>query len=141
MPDAVPWLELSDAVPDAVPLELFELLVLLLSVVPVPDVVSLVWPPVLGCEPPVVWLKSVVPDGVLLAASGGSDRHALVIEHQLRPLFAFFQTLTLPLGVYATDADFADYRISSPALLERIALATQRALPLLKPRQRVAQPA
>ena len=27
MPDAVLWLELSDAVPDAVPLELFELLV------------------------------------------------------------------------------------------------------------------
>ena len=62
MPDAVPWLELSDAVPDAVPLEL------LLSAVPVPEVVSLVWPPVLGCEPPVVWLESVVPDGVLLLA-------------------------------------------------------------------------
>ena len=68
MPDAVPWLELSDAVPDAVPLELFELLVLLLSAVPVPEVVSLVWPPVLGCEPSVVWLESVVPDGVPLLA-------------------------------------------------------------------------
>lgn len=51
MPDAVPWLELSDAVPDAVPLEL---LVLLLSVDPVPDVLSLVWSPVLGCELSVV---------------------------------------------------------------------------------------
>ena len=48
MPDAVPWLELSDAVPDAVPLELFELLVLPLSVDPVPDVLPLVWSPVLG---------------------------------------------------------------------------------------------
>ena len=66
MPDAVPWLELSDAVPDAVPLELFELLVLLPSAVPVPEVLSLVWPPVLGCEPSVVWLESVVPDGVPL---------------------------------------------------------------------------
>lgn len=65
MPDAVPWLELSDAVPEAVPLEL---LVLLLSAVPVPDVVSLVWPPVLGCEPSVVWLESVVSDGVPLFA-------------------------------------------------------------------------
>ena len=63
MPDAVPWLELSDAVPEAVPLEL---LVLLLSAVPVPDVVSLVWPPVFGCEPSVVWLESVVPDAVPL---------------------------------------------------------------------------
>ena len=65
MPDAVPWLELSDAVPDAVPLEL---LVLLLSVDPVPDVLSLVWSPVLGCELSVVWLESVVPDGVPLLA-------------------------------------------------------------------------
>lgn len=65
MPDAVPWLELSDAVPEAVPLEL---LLLLLSAVPVPDVVSLVWPPVFGCEPSVVWLESVVPDGVPLLA-------------------------------------------------------------------------
>ena len=65
MPDAVPWLELSDAVPEAVPLEL---LVLLLSAVPVPDVVSLVWPPVFGCEPSVVWHESVVPDGVPLLA-------------------------------------------------------------------------
>ena len=51
MPDAVPWLELSDGVPDAVPLELFEpfeLLVLLLSVDSVPDVLPLVWSPVLG---------------------------------------------------------------------------------------------
>lgn len=63
MPDVVPWLELSDAVPDAVPLEL---LVLLLSVDPVPDVVSLVWSPVLGCELSVVWLESVVPDCVPL---------------------------------------------------------------------------
>ena len=65
MPDAVPWLELSDAVPEAVPLEL---LVLLLSAAPVPDVVSLVWSPVFGCEPSVVWLESVVPDGVPLLA-------------------------------------------------------------------------
>lgn len=62
----MPWLELSDAVPDAVPLELFEPLVLLLSVDPVPDVLSLVWSPVLGCELSVVWLESVVPDCVPL---------------------------------------------------------------------------
>lgn len=60
----MPWLELSDVVPDVVPLELL----LLLSAVPVPEVVSLVWPPVLGCEPSVVWLESVVPDGVPLLA-------------------------------------------------------------------------
>ena len=65
MPDVVSWLELSDVVPDAVPLEL---LVLLLSAAPVPDVVSLVWPPVFGCEPSVVCLELVVSDGVPLLA-------------------------------------------------------------------------
>ena len=58
----MPWFELSDAVPDVVPLELL----LLLFAVPVPEVLSLVWSPVLGCEPSVVWLESVVPDGVPL---------------------------------------------------------------------------
>lgn len=38
-----------------------------------------------------------------LLACGGSDRHALVIEHQLRPLFAFFGAKTLATGVFLTD--------------------------------------
>lgn len=68
---------------------------------------------------------------VLLAATGGSDRHALIIEHQERPLFAFFQALTLPLGVYAKDSDFTGYEISSPELEERIAKAVLAGLPLV----------
>ncbi|AUT76223.1 FMN reductase [Paraburkholderia hospita] len=68
---------------------------------------------------------------VLLAATGGSDRHALVIDHQLRPLFSFFQARTLPIGVYASEVDFNGYAISNPALEERIALAVTRALPWL----------
>ncbi|WP_084494783.1 FMN reductase [Alkanindiges illinoisensis] len=69
---------------------------------------------------------------VLLAASGGSDRHALVLEHQLRPLFSFFQAQTLPIGVYATDQDFTNYQVSSSVLLERIKLAATRALPVFQ---------
>jgi FMN reductase len=69
---------------------------------------------------------------VLLAATGGSDRHALVIDHQLRPLFSFFQALTLPIGVYAVEKDFNGYEIASPALRERIALAAARAVPHLR---------
>ena len=68
---------------------------------------------------------------VLLAATGGGERHALMIEHQLRPLFAFFQALTLPLGVYASDTDFQRYTITSEVLRQRIALAADRALPLV----------
>ncbi|OTG85003.1 FMN reductase [Acinetobacter sp. ANC 4648] len=70
---------------------------------------------------------------VLLAASGGSDRHALILEHQLRPLFSFFQAQTLPIGVYATDLDFTpEYTIKSEAIQERITLAVARALPILE---------
>ncbi|MCL7713843.1 FMN reductase [Stenotrophomonas mori] len=69
---------------------------------------------------------------VLLAATGGSDRHALMIDHQLRPLFSFFQARTLPLGVYATDKDFVAYQLHAEDLLQRARLAVQRALPLLE---------
>lgn len=74
---------------------------------------------------------ALVDTPVLLAATGGSERHALVIDHQLRPLFSFFQARTLPLGVYATDQDFLDYRLHNDALVERASLAVQRALPLI----------
>src|SRR5205807_2048445 len=32
---------------------------------------------------------------VLLTATGGGDRHALIVEHQLRPLFGFFEAFAL----------------------------------------------
>ena len=75
---------------------------------------------------------ALVDTPVLLAATGGSDRHALIIEHQFRPLFGFFQALTLPLGVYANDSDFTGYRVSSLDLHERIDRAVARALPLIR---------
>jgi len=75
---------------------------------------------------------ALIDKPVLLAATGGSERHALVIDHQLRPLFSFFQARTLPLGVYATDKDFVDHRLQDEAVIERAGLAVQRALPLVE---------
>lgn len=83
--------------------------------------------------------EALVGVPVLLAATGGSDRHALVIDHQLRPLFSFFQANTLPVGVYAVEQDFDNYRVTSPALLNRIALAVERALPQLQHRPASAE--
>ena len=71
---------------------------------------------------------------VVLTATGGSDRHALLVEHQMRPLFGFFQALTLPLGIYASERDFLDYRIESPELAERIATSTDRIVPVVRAR-------
>ena len=48
---------------------------------------------------------ALVGTPVLLAATGGGERHALILEHQMRPLFGFFQALTLPLGIFATEGE------------------------------------
>jgi FMN reductase len=68
---------------------------------------------------------------VLLTATGGTDRHALVIEHQLRPLFAFFKALTLPTGVFALDVDFENYRLTRPEVAARLSQAADEAAALV----------
>ncbi len=85
----------------------------------------------------------VAPDAlvnrpVLLAANGGSDRHALVVDHQLRPLFGFFRALTVPSAVYASEADFDGYVVRSDALRSRIAEAAVQAAALLRARGHTA---
>ncbi|MES2169537.1 MAG: FMN reductase [Actinomycetota bacterium] len=85
-------------------------------------------------------LFDLVPQGalagtpVIVAASGGSDLHSLVIEHELKPLFAFFDAATVPLGVYAKDADYSDYAVTGEVLLDRIERATSAAAGLLERR-------
>jgi FMN reductase len=48
----------------------------------------------------------IVAKPVLLAATGGSARHALVIDDQMRPLFAYLRAFTLPTSVYAAPEDW-----------------------------------
>lgn len=74
---------------------------------------------------------ALVGTPVLLAATGGSDRHALSVDHQLRPLFSFFRAQTVPSAVYASEADFDGYTVRSPALLARVEEAAQQAADLL----------
>lgn len=69
---------------------------------------------------------------VLVAATGGGERHALILEHQLRPLFGFFQALTLPVGVYASDSDFEAYELVSADVRRRVSQAVGRSLPLIE---------
>jgi FMN reductase len=75
--------------------------------------------------------EALVGKPTLLAATGGSDRHALVVDQELRPLFSFFRTHTVPSAVYATDADFNGYAVQSDTLLTRIHEATGQASRLL----------
>jgi FMN reductase len=57
---------------------------------------------------------------VILAATGGTPLHGLMAEHQLRPLFGFFNALSLPTAIYATEVDFTEYVITNLAVHERI---------------------
>jgi FMN reductase len=59
----------------------------------------------------------------ILAATGGSHLHGLVTEHQLRPLLSFFNAVTIPTTIYATEADFDDGRLVSAAVIARIGRA------------------
>ncbi|MFD7408912.1 FMN reductase [Streptomyces sp. NPDC059866] len=43
---------------------------------------------------------------VLVAATGGTARHSLVLEHALRPLFAYLRAVVVPTGVYAASEDW-----------------------------------
>lgn len=78
---------------------------------------------------------------VLLTATGGGEKHALVIEHQLRPLFGFFEAVTLPVGVYASAADFTGGRPASDAVLARLDRAVDQFGPWLCPAPRSADAA
>ena len=43
---------------------------------------------------------------VLVAATAGTARHSLVLEHALRPLFAYLRAVVVPTGVFAATEDF-----------------------------------
>jgi FMN reductase len=43
---------------------------------------------------------------VLVAATAGTARHSLVLDHALRPLFAYLHAVVVPTGVFAATDDF-----------------------------------
>jgi len=63
--------------------------------------------------------RSLIGTPVALLAIGGSDRHALVIEHQLRPLFAFFQAQPLGTGLFVSERELVDGRFASVPAQQR----------------------
>ena len=45
---------------------------------------------------------------VLIAATAGTARHSLVLDHALRPLFAYLHAVVVPTGVFAATDDFGN---------------------------------
>jgi len=83
-------------------------------------------------------MTALVGKPVVIAATGGGSRHALVVEHQLRPLFGFFSALTIPTSVYAEDRSFEGTKQVDPGILARIELAAGQTATLIRA-QRLGQ--
>jgi FMN reductase len=58
---------------------------------------------------------------LLIAATGGTPRHSLAIEHALRPLFAYLNAAVVATGVYAAAEDWGGGGVTADgSLVERI---------------------
>ena len=64
---------------------------------------------------------------VVLAATAGTARHALVADDQMRPMFAYLRAMTVPTSVFAAPEDWSD-----PALNKRIDRAATELVLLLR---------
>ncbi|MFI1534552.1 CE1759 family FMN reductase [Streptomyces anandii] len=68
---------------------------------------------------------------VLIAATGGTARHSLVLDHALRPLFAYLRAVVVPTGVYAASEDWGAEGL--PDRIERAAAELAALVPATLP--------
>jgi FMN reductase len=71
----------------------------------------------------VIGKEALDGQSVLLAATAGTARHSLVLEHAMRPLFAYLRALPVPTGVFAAPEDWGPGGSTSGALADRIGRA------------------
>ena len=71
---------------------------------------------------------------VLIGATGGSERHSLVLEHAVRPLFTYLHALVVPTAVYAATSDFGR-AADGAGLPDRIARAADELASLVAARR------
>jgi FMN reductase len=73
---------------------------------------------------------------VLIAATGGSARHSLALEHALRPLFSYLHATVVPTAVYAATEDWGGEAAEFVGRVDRAAaeLSALLALRESKPR-------
>lgn len=57
---------------------------------------------------------------VLIAATGGTERHSLALEHALRPLFSYLKAVVVPTSVYAASSDWGTVGADHLGLARRI---------------------
>jgi FMN reductase len=84
---------------------------------------------------------ALVGKPVLIAATGGTARHSLALEHAMRPLFVYLRALVVPTAVYAASEDWGtggDTR--TDGLAARIARAAEELAGLVSSRPAAAGP-
>lgn len=84
--------------------------------------------------------EALVGRPVLLAATAGTARHSLVLEHALRPLFAYLRAVPVPTGVFAAPEDWGSGGGPSGALSDRIARAAAELADAVSSRPRRTPP-
>ncbi|MDH6180668.1 FMN reductase [Microbacteriaceae bacterium SG_E_30_P1] len=65
--------------------------------------------------------QSITGLPVLLAATGGTERHSLVIDYAMRPLFTYLHAVPVSTGVYAASSDWGSAEDALPRRIERAA--------------------
>lgn len=73
-------------------------------------------------------MKALTGRPVVVAATGYAERHAGVIDHLMRPLFAFFGAEVMVSGIYAGKADIDEEHQMSPTLEAAVDAAVQQAV-------------
>lgn len=76
----------------------------------------------------------------VLAATGGSYRHTLAVDQELRPLLSVLQAVAVPTGVYATAQDWLAPGVPDAALGARIERAAWEAVTIAGAREREPVP-
>jgi FMN reductase len=77
----------------------------------------------------------------LIAATGGTARHSLAIEHAIRPLFAYLNAAVVATGVYAAAEDWGSSGVNADgSLVERIDRAARELAVAITARQLHARP-
>ncbi|MFY1701665.1 FMN reductase [Micromonospora sp. WMMA1923] len=51
---------------------------------------------------------------VLIAATGGTARHSLALEHAVRPLFSYARAVVVPTAVFAAPEDWSEQSADGP---------------------------
>ena len=75
---------------------------------------------------------------VLIAATAGTARHSLALEHVVRPLFSYLRAVVVPTSVFAASEDWGTGSTAGEALSERVERAARELARLVASDQRPA---